>query len=166
MDAPPPVTDARVRARRRGQKRPKRLIDGVAVGHEVAGAVGHGGHVAQVVGVEGVVSRRAAALPDPLGDDLAVGAEGDAAGDGGVRAAGNLLLVVGEGRVDARRLRPVRLVDGQDTVAAGVVFGCSGAGRRSERRLRIQIKNTRKCCIEKKVRNATKPIVPAQPSNV
>ncbi len=56
---PPPVTDARVRARRRGQKRPKRLIDGVAVGHEVAGAVGHGGHVAQVVGVEGVVSRRA-----------------------------------------------------------------------------------------------------------
>jgi len=160
------VGHAGVRACGRAAEGSERLVHGVAAVDPRAAGVAHVDHATQVVGVQRVERRRPAADLLPGHGDLAVGAEGYALGNSGVRAAGNLLLVVGEGRVDARRLRPVRLVDGQDTVAAGVVFGCSGAGRRSERRLRIQIKNTRKCCIEKKVRNATKPIVPAQPSNV
>ena len=79
----------------------------------------------------------------PLSDELPVGAEtrplDQAAADR------LLLLVVNEGCVDARRLCPVRLVDGQDAAALGVVFGCSGAGRRSARRSRIHVSTSKAC---------------------
>lgn len=45
-------------------------------------------------------------------------------GNGRVRAAGNLLLVVGEGRVDVRAVG----VEGARAGVGGVVFGCLGAG--------------------------------------
>ena len=76
-----------------------------------------------MVGVQGVERHRRAGL-DPLGHDLTVGAEGDAAG---AAARGrNLFLVAGEGGVGAAGLCSVCLVDGQNAVAGGV-FGCSGA---------------------------------------
>ena len=117
------VAHAGISRRRLDAERPKRLIDGVAVGHVDPGAVGHGGHVAQVVGVQREALDRIPLLP-PLNHSLAVGAEGHTLGDGGVRAAGNLLFVVGERRVDVRAVG----VEGSRAVAVGVVFGCSGAG--------------------------------------
>lgn len=81
-------------------------------------------HATQVVGVQGVERRRRAANLFPAHGNLPVGAEGHALGDGGVRTAGNLLLVVGIRRVNVRAVG----VEGAGAVAAGVVFGCSGAG--------------------------------------
>ena len=74
--------------------------------------------------MQGVERRRRAANLLPAHGNLAVGAEGHTLGDGGVRAAGNFFLVVGERRVDVRAVG----VEGSRAVAVGVVFGCSGAG--------------------------------------
>ena len=75
--------------------------------------------------MQGVERRRRAANLLPAHGNLAVGAEGHTLGDGGVRAAGNFFLVVGERRVDVRAVG----VKGARAVAIGVVFGCLGAGR-------------------------------------
>jgi len=108
--------------RRPQQEGPERLVHGVAVGHVDPGAIGHGGHVAQLVGVQRVERRRPAADLLPGHGNLTVGAEGHAAG---AAARGrNLFLVVGEGRADHRPVRPA----GHHPLPVGVIFGYSGAG--------------------------------------
>jgi len=114
------VGHAGVRPRRPQQECPERLIHGVAVGHVDPGAVGYGGHVAQLVGVQRVERRRPAADLLPGHGNLTVGAEGHALG---AAARGrNLFLVVGERRVD---VGPAVVVY-PHPVAVGVV----GEGRR------------------------------------
>ena len=126
------VGHAGVRACGRAAEGSERLVHGVAAVDPRAAGVAHVDHATQVVGVQRVERRRPAADLLPGHGDLAVGAEGYALGNSGVRAAGNLLLVVGEGRVDVRAVGVERARAG----AGGVVLGCLGAGWLLARRWR------------------------------
>ena len=130
MPGEPVVGRAGVGRRRRAVVA-ERVIAGQRAADKAAGRIAQRRHIAQVVAV-GVVQRPRRAHGHHL--------PGKAVGRARRHrpAVRHLALVVGEGGIDARRHCPIRLVDGQNPLAVGVVFGCSGARKAFSKK----VKNT------------------------